>query len=542
MKKMELQRWLLKGTAFGFALLACGAWAQDAAPAKEDTQDSEEDEVVVPIHWNELTLGYWATPSNHFLRRYGQPPRYSVIQKLQLLNPADEGKVWARFLYAGQFNGDNYSSGRVVSTDGHTAVTGSRIDSTSYIEDWQRPGPSSLINTEVVLDHDFSTSFGGYFLLNQFAMNSVYPAPREADQTKNEVVAVGLSGGALGGQVSVDVASRRTSDKNLLVPTSQQRRYTLSYSHDVGDAINLEGSASYAGIEQRGLQMSTVRSYSLGGSWYTTPNTALQFQLARQDFDLPNLQGPAIRKRLLTSAKLIQRVAGWSLQFGMKHREIERYRTDHSFVDVPKWDIYEGRLAGRIGGLRQTFKGSWENLLANAQMQTEDPRQLQWDDRATFQSKTELGNDTYSLYSVYTLRWQQNRQRAVDINWDNLTVGGSLFLNSSLNAFAEGSFDAFRTSGDVGTSEPLDFYFPAQRTATVGLNWAAGAAMSASAGLNYYESGDVHGSQLTLSLHRQLAKDHELGLVVAPWRQHDRLYDITNYRTTVASLQYSVRF
>jgi hypothetical protein len=541
---MKLQSWHRYGTIFGLALFACGGWAQDAPPAQVPTEEpAEEPEEVEPaIRWNEVTLGLWSTSSNRFFRQYGSPPDGFVLQRLSLLHPQTDGSIWARFLYRGDFDGDNYASGRAVTTDGHTIFSGSRLDSRSFVLDWRRPGPSGFIDAEYVVDHDFTTSFGGFFLYRQFAWSTRYPAPREPDRTNNEVVAFGLGARVLGGHAGINVTSRRTADRENLQPTTLQRRYSVNFSRDVTDSLNLEGQASYVRIEQRGLAESGIRGYAVGGSWAVAPDTAFQFQLGRQDFDLPTLQGPSIRKRLLSSARIIQRLPGWSLQLGMRHREVERYRADGSFVDVPKWDTYDARLAGRVGPARVTVRGSWENLLNAAQMQTEDPRQLQWDDRVTVQTKAEIGNETFALYGIYTRRWQQNRQRAVDINWDNFVVGGSYILSDSLNAFAEGSFEAFRASGDVGTGTPLDFYFPDQRSATVGFNWAKDATLSASAGLNFFESGDVRGSQLTLSVRKALGKDHELGLVVAPWRQSDRLYGITDYRTTVASVQYSVRF
>jgi hypothetical protein len=74
------------------------------------------------------------------------------------------------------------------------------------------------------------------------------------------------------------------------------------------------------------------------------------------------------------------------------------------------------------------------------------------------------------------------------------------------------------------------------------LNWAKDQNLSASASLNYYDSGDVRGTQLTLSLRRRMGADHELELVLAPWRHEDRLLNLTGYRTTFLSARYTVRF
>jgi hypothetical protein len=39
-----------------------------------------------------------------------------------------------------------------------------------------------------------------------------------------------------------------------------------------------------------------------------------------------------------------------------------------------------------------------------------------------------------------------------------------------------------------------------------------------------------------------MGADHELELVLAPWRHEDRLLNLTGYRTTFLSARYTVRF
>jgi hypothetical protein len=66
--------------------------------------------------------------------------------------------------------------------------------------------------------------------------------------------------------------------------------------------------------------------------------------------------------------------------------------------------------------------------------------------------------------------------------------------------------------------------------------------LAAAANVNYYESGDVRGSQLTFSVRRRMSEDSDLELIVAPWRHDDRQFDLTSFYSTFLSARYTMRF
>jgi hypothetical protein len=111
-----------------------------------------------------------------------------------------------------------------------------------------------------------------------------------------------------------------------------------------------------------------------------------------------------------------------------------------------------------------------------------------------------------------------------------------------MSVYAESAYEDYRARGDLGGGASLDAFFPNSRTATTGLNWSYDPTLNLTAGLNYYVSGDICGTQWTFNLRKVFSPDHELGIVVAPWSQSDRLYGVSNYRETILSAQYTVKF
>jgi hypothetical protein len=541
---MNFKSWLSMGTITALSFSAVGGMAQETPPPTDPPKQEEQDpdEEIIPVKWNEITVGYSTFKSNQGLSRYAQPSEGFNLHELKLFTPGTEKTPSAWLVMRGLAPQDNYIAGYIALNRGNTVLRGARGQHKYDEFDWHSKDRSEDNVTEITLDHAFAPNFGGYAIYRATERDARYTAPRDAEHMRTRQFAGGVGGKVLGGNLDVNYSDRRSFDDTGVQPGTLQQTVSAGYSRDFGSLFSLEGTAASTKIQQAGLANSFVRSYALAGAWDLAPSTGLQFHLGRQDLDLNNVQNAHIRKRLLTSIRLQHRFPGWNLQFGYKHRETERIRADQSFIDVPKSNEYDARLSGSLGPARVTLRGSWEDLRETAVMNTPDTRQLLWDDRAMFQAKLDGGNDVFAAYGTYTYRFQQNKQRGVDIRWNNLVLGGSYVFNPAWNAYIEFAADNFAVSGGTESGQSLDFYFPNSRSLAFGVNWSQDPRMSASANLNYYESGDVRGTQLTLSLRRRLSEDHDLELVVAPWRHEDRLYNLTGYRTTFASLRYTVRF
>ncbi|MBS1722899.1 MAG: hypothetical protein JSS66_08100 [Armatimonadetes bacterium] len=543
----QARPWLLRSTLTVLALAALGAWAQETpTEGGQEKKDEKQDEKVEPTKWNEVSIGYTSISKGATTLSYDARPTEGLsLHHLSLLSPLSDTSPYARLYYNGFPNQDFKYQGFIALNHGHTVLRAGRgrYGRYEYAPGWQWPNdPSQDDVSSITIDHSISPSAGGFFTYKADERDARYPAPREPEHTRTKLIAGGVGGSALGGNLGVTAAQRTTADDTGFQPQTLQRRIDATYTADIGDRLSVEGAAGYARIEQAGLDSSTIRSYALAGLLDLGPATTLQFKFGRQDFDLNTIKNAYVRKRLVSGARLMQRWRGWSLQFGFNHLESERYRADQTFVDVPKTNVYDGRLYGRVGPFNLTVRGSWEDLTNEAQMQTTDTRMLQWDDRATFQAKLDRGTDVYSGYLTYTYRFQRNSIRDVEIGWHNLAVGGTYVVDTVLSAYAEYSMDDFRVIGHDESGIELDDFFPNSRSFAVGLNWSKDQNLSASAGLNYYESGDVKGTQLTFSVRRRLSPDHDLELVVAPWTQDDRLFDQTGYRTTFVMARLNVRF
>ncbi|MGB2756917.1 MAG: hypothetical protein WBD02_04560 [Acidimicrobiia bacterium] len=541
---MKLHSWISVGSIAALAMAMVTASAQETPPPDKETQKTTEEpeEKVIPVKWNHLTVGYTSFQDRSGLHQYARPADGLTLHELSLFTTGGENWPYARFTMRGNYGEDSYLNGYAALNHGHTVIRATREHYGFFVNDWRPKQRSDDAVTVVTVDHAITPKIGGFLQYRSSQREGQYPSPRDPNRTRSRTYGAGIQGDVLGGNAGLSYSERLTNDDTGAQPNTLQRTIDAQYSHDFSDSFSLEGSAGYTNIEQAGLRSKSVRSYALSGMFELGPMTGVQFHLGRQDYDLSNVLNAHVQKRFVSSARLIQRWPGWSLQFGVKHQETERIRADQSFVDVPKVNFYDARLAGRIGPARVTLRGSWEDLQATAIMDTFDPRQLLWDDKAMFQAKVDCGGELFSAYGTYTYKFQQNKQRGVQIDWSNFALGGSYVFNDAWNAFAEFSANNYRVQGGTETGQNLGFYFPNSRSIAVGLNWAQGANMSASASLNYYDSADVRGTQLTFSLRRHLAPDHDLELVFAPWRHEDRLYNISDYRTTFLSARYTVKF
>lgn len=540
---MKTRSWLSIGNIAAFALSAATVAAQDAPPPTAPAAPGEkttEDEA--PPKWNEATLGFSLFKRSDNLNQYARATEGFTLNYLRLLRPAGDNSPYYRFIFRGLPNQDNAIDGYIAFNEGRTVLRGSRTQHDYYVLDWRPRAGSRDNDTRVVLEHAFNPSLGAFVAYRASGRTGRYAPPRDADRTRTNTVAAGLGGTVLGGNLGVNFADVHTFHDDGNQPQTVQRRIDATYTRDLGSTFSLEGSASLAKIEQTGLLRSGIRTLSLAGAWELSPTTTMQFSLGRQDVELDNVQNAYVRKRLDTSVRLIERWPGWSFQFGFKHKESERVRADHTYVDVPKVDVYDARLAGRLGPARLTVRGSWENLTATAGMTTEDSRQLLWDDRATFQAKLDAAGERVSGYGAYTYKFQQNKQRGVEIGWHNLLVGASYIFSPSWNGYAEYAYDAYHVVGSAETGERLGSYFPNSQTASVGLNWSQDPTWSASAGLNFFESREVRGAQVSLSLRKHIGADRDFEFTVAPWLRDDRQFGITGYRATFISARYTLRF
>jgi len=540
---MKRSAWLSTGSIAILAMAPVFARAQDTPPTDNKTTEGQDPEVETPApKRNWITVAYTSLKPHAEMSRYARPTEGLSLSELKLFTYGEDHTHYGSLTLRGAPKQDAYYDHYISFNRGHTVVRGSHKDYGYFAADFRPAGKSVARESEITVEHEFTPQIGGFFTYATTEKTDRYPAPRDEEKSRTRFYAGGVQGQVLGGTLGVTASERRIYDDKGARPETLFRKIEGSYGVDLGQFLSLEGVAGYTRIEQSGLANAGVRNYALAGAFNLGPDTSMQFHFARTDLSLANVQNTYDRKRFLSSARLIHRWPKWSFQFGYKYQSTERLRTDQSFVDVPKTNEYDARLSGRIGSARVTLRGSWQDLRQTAVMNTLDTRQMFWDDRIMFQAKADMGNEKYTAYGTFTHKFEQNKQRGVEIRWTGFSFGGTYLFNDSLNGFAEVSFDQYKAEAGDGIGSGLDFYFPDSRSGAVGLNWANTDGFSASASINFFDSANVRGSQLMLSLRKQLGLNNSLELMVAPWRFDDKLYDRSGYRSTLLMLKYSLRF
>jgi hypothetical protein len=516
------------------AMLCSQALAQEAAGqlVAVEPQEEAEEEVQARPKLSEITLGITTYESVRALDQYANPMEGFGLHSLRLL--------W--FIVRGMANQDNLADLYTVVNDGKTTIHANRLQYGRQVLDWRQVSPSGRDEVNLTVDQAISENVSGFLTYHSGKRGTNYAAPRGADQTHTQRFGGGIGANVLGGNLGIAFSDRRTYNGAGVQPTTVQRGVNADYSRDITQNLSIGGAASLSHIEQTGQPDGDINAYKFYGYLDMGPKTGMQFQFARQDNDLETIMNAYVRKRLQSNVRVIHRLPGWVLQMAYNRKESERVRANHEFVDVPKSDGYDVRLSGKLAGARLKLRGSWEQISNDAVMNSNDPRRLYWGDRATVQAKLEGGTDKLSAYGSYTYRLNQNHDRGLQIGWHNIAVGGSYVFSPDLFGYAELSFDDFQVEGEDGVDHDLDFYFPNARSLSIGADWSESPELSAGAGLNFYESGNVRGTQLTFRVRRRLSEDNDLELIVAPWSRNDREYDMTSYHSTFLSARYTTRF
>lgn len=360
--------------------------------------------------------------------------------------------------------------------------------------------------------------------------------------------------GKLGnGQLSIGYTDWRFFDRTDTFPDTGMERWHWRYLWEISPTLALEGTFAQMHLRQQNRASSKMETINLAGDIMLSDATELALSFRQDKISLPVVENAYARERRSANALLIHRWNGWSLQMGVRQREAERLRADHSFVDVPRWWTVEGRLWGRLSKqLRLTVRGWDERLNDPPTMLTADPRSLYWENRRFAQVKLDGGNPVVNGYITYTYRRWANDARAVALNMTVLTLGGTWVPRDNLSLFAEYSTETWRSRSEVTSAPTLDNFIPNSRVGTVGFNWTIDARTALSASYtNFVTDNDnplllrdanTDGRFFTANLSYRLPSDYQLTLTIAPWSYRDEVVSLMDYSTRLVMLSLSGRF
>lgn len=552
-----LNRWNRHlSTIFTMAMAMTAGWAQEGGA--EPTPQNEEPEPP-PIRWNRFSLGYshWNIRGHEQkLRQYASPSRDFDLRELRYTYPGNGIVPYGRIVMKGIPDNDNVQEGQLIFANGRANLSFA-FDSHEFYDATPIPTPASYErNANATLLYAITPDIGVWLAYRNRTKDLTFEPPTANTSTITRTLAAGIEGNVLGGHAGATFTERRFTDRTGVLPTTFHRRLDLFYGRQLLPTLNLEAVFSNTRIQQRGFRDSNVRSWALDSDWDIGPDTLLSATFRREDLSLPNTENAYVRKRFAYGARLFHRFArGMSAQIGYEHREAERVRGDQTFVDVPKWNLFDARLTGRFGStdLRYSLRGSWEHLDRSALMVTDDPRALYWDDRLRFTAKLTYGGERLNAYASYQYRFDQNTPRDVEITSQSLTIGGSYTFSDRTSAFLEFAGETYRASGVRSeTGYDLDWFFPSSTSVGLGLTHAFDPATSLSIGLTYFVTdndnplglpgGNIRNTELTATFRRQIDDSNALELVVAPWTYRDRLSDQMGYRSTMFGIQWTYRF
>nr|BAL54302.1 hypothetical protein HGMM_F14E02C19 [uncultured prokaryote] len=455
------------------------AHAQVTPPSEQETQappQAPEAPLPPPPKPVSIDLGWswWNVDGNLAkFRQYATPPNSRFIRELRYISP-----FWR--------TGDNLRLQLWSPTEDDYRLESNLSFGfgTTRIEAWTTrnrfitPVPEVLPTSERSVTESFfkqslTPDFAVFVRYRQDGQNHYLETPR-TPLLQNTRYWDAVAEGKLGnGQLSIGYTDWRYFDRTNTFPDTSMERWHARYLWEVNPALAVEGTFARMDLRQQNRPASKMETLNLAGDIALSAATELALSFRQDKIALPVVQNAYVQERRNTSALLIHRWNRWSLQVGVREREAERVRADHSFVDVPRWWTVEGRLWGRLSKqLRLTVRGWDERLNDPPAMLTADPRSLYWDNRRFAQVKLDGGTALFNGYITYTYRRWSNGARAVALNLNGITLGGTWTPRDDLSLFAEYSSEAWTARSEVTQPPTLDQFVPNSRVSTVGFNWS----------------------------------------------------------------------
>lgn len=553
--------------SFIAALAVSSAVAQDAppadppaepTPAAEPAAEPEEEAAPVKTNRHAIVIGYttWLERNNtNKFQQYGSPAKGFGVRQLDLLYPAKGNSPFFRFNYSGEIHRDQVAAGKLIFANGRGQAD-FEIDQRHYFD----PSPvitsrSSRRGFDVDLTYALNNDLGVYWQARQETHDKYRLAPADPQFTITKGYAGGIQGKLLGGHLGVGISDQRFYDRTNEQPKTVLKKWGLEYSHSLGDQATAGVTYNQTRIEQTSREPGHIRSAGFNLAFDYSAGGSIFLSLKRDDIKLPMVANATDRRRISSAVRIVQDVPKGRLELGYQRRSNERFRRDQLFVDVPSWDVIDGRFSGKLlDGLRFTLKGSYEHLRSRPQFQTEDDaRSLYWDDRVRLSALVTGGTDRFNGYLSYQFRYDENSPREVEIRRHTVALGGSYTFNESTSGYFEMLNETAKADGVVDElGYALDLFFPSWTSLALGFDHVMNPKDSVSFALNHYftnnqnphfeAGGNVRGMEMTLQYWRKLSDAETLHLLIAPWRFDDKTDASARYRVTVMSISFGLKF
>lgn len=548
----------LKALTFttALAIVVGPCWAQD--PPKPDEAPKEQEEQAVAPKWNWIEVGYGSfgpSGNRHKFQQYSLHPNGPILRDFQFLHGATETQPYFWKINAsGSFNEIGFLNGQAIAANG-------RLNAKFHADDIAFYDPSPIPMPKSRRKHEgASVSYLVSHNTQVFAQVSdkrrvyEFEPPKDARNDRTREMALGFGTAVAGGNASVAYTNHRYYDRTFAQPHSERSALASTFDYSWSDKGWLRASGLWSTIEQDGMRDSKFRQFGVAAGFGIGEGTSLRVAASQEDITLPDVENAYVRQRFDTSARLNHQFSNGSLQVGYRHREAERLRNDHSFVDVPKWDRVDGRISYRLNEQdRFTAKVWWEGLSKAATVVGLDGRSLFWDDRVRAQVRYERGSENFSGYAAYDFRYDQNAERNAEVFGHHIALGGSWNLPNGISCYAELANEFFTAKGVIDeTNISLDDYFPSVISLAAGASWALDPKSTFSASINAYTThndnpllvrdGNVRGIQLAASYLRQFSDSQSIEVSLAPWSYRDKVDPTMDYKSTSILVTFRTKF
>lgn len=536
--------------------------AQDKQEAGQDKQEDAEEgarpAAPKPVHLKAyaITLGAadWDLRGNeNKFRQYGTPPRGIFAREL-LFAPKPSLRDTGFISLRGPGETDYRHDGRIAlfygRTQGELSFWRNEFyDPTIFVI----PGSHRNVNEESIkqfLGRDFSLSTR-YRMIEQ---DQIFEAPRDQLHQRTRYWDL-IGAGRLGeGQIKLGYTNWRYFDRTLTLFDTTVDGMRLGYMWTPTQDIGVEGTYQNLDVTQSGQPKGNIQIMSLTGDSTIGGSTDLGFILRDDRLNLPVIQTAYAREQRLGQLSLAHNWGKWNTRFAISQREVERVRADQSFVDVPEWFTFEGRLDGRVTqDLRLTVRGYTQSASHLPPMSTVDPRSLYWSSRDFVQVRLQHGRRDLGGYFAWTYRNWDNEARAVNVNLNSFVVGGNWQATPKLSLFAEYTREDWSGKSTENTVFPtLQMFLPDSYVLAAGLDYLVNSRAYLSLNVSNFDTnndnplllrdGNTNGLFFTINARYLLNGGNEVGLVIAPWAYHDEVVGQMNYDTAVVMLTGKLRF
>lgn len=528
---------------------------KEKAAEPKPTEEPQAEPKAERFSPGSITLGFsqWNLRGNESqFRQFGTPPRSLFVGEL-LLAPKPSLSDTGYFISKGVGESDYRHDARLALFNGRT-----QAEAWLWRSEFFDPIPSTIPGSrrsveedsiKQMLTRDFSVSMR-YRMINQ---NQFYEPPLDPLHQRTRYWDTIASGRLGNGQVRLGYTDWRYFDRTGTLLDTQVSGWRLGYMWTPLRDLGLEAAYSSMRVKQSGQPTGRVDYISLSGDAPIGNATDLGVLFRRDRLKLPAVRTAYAREQRLAQIGLAHSWNKWNARVSLSQRDVERVRGDQTFVDVPQWTTFEGRIDGRLQkNLRLMLRGYTQSVSSLPPMVTDDPRSLYWNSRQFVQMRLQHTNGEVGSYLVWTHRNWDNDARAVNLNLNSFVLGGNWQAGPRVSVFAEYTKENWNGRSEITTFPTLRNFLPDSHVIAAGLDWMIHNRAFVSINVTNFgtnnenplviRDGNTSGIFVSINTRYVLPSGEELGLTIAPWTYRDDVRSVMNYDAAVVMLTGKVKF